>query len=128
MYRGRGDPLNEAATWDSVGFALLHLGRLDEAISCLRTALGIINGLRTGYYETTMLIHLGDAYHAAGDVDLARQSWREALDILEGLNHSDADQVRARLQGDEPPGPGVPAATAESSLGGRVREDHAVGA
>jgi len=128
MYRGRGDPLNEAATWDSVGYALLHLGRLDEAISCLRTALSIIDGLRMGYYETTMLVHLGDAYHAAGEVGLARQSWQEALDILEGLNHSDADQVRARLQGDEPPGPGIPTAAAESALGGRLRENHAVGA
>jgi DNA-binding SARP family transcriptional activator/tetratricopeptide (TPR) repeat protein len=129
MYRGRGDPLNEAATWDSMGYALLHLGRLEEAISCLRTALSIIDGLRMGYYETTMLVHLGDAYHAAGDLGLARQSWQEALDILEGLNHSDADQVRARLHGQEPPGPGIPAASAESALGGgRLREDHAVGA
>jgi tetratricopeptide (TPR) repeat protein len=112
-----------------MGYALLHLGRLEEAISCLRTALSIIDGLRMGYYETTMLVHLGDAYHAAGDVGLARQSWQEALDILEGLNHSDADQVRARLHGQEPPGPGIPAASAESALGGgRLREDHAVGA
>jgi DNA-binding SARP family transcriptional activator/tetratricopeptide (TPR) repeat protein len=128
MYRGRGDPLNEAATWDSVGFALLHLGRLDEAISYLRTALNIVDGLRTGYYETTMLVHLGDAYHAVGDLGLARQSWQEALNILEGLNHADADQVRARLQGAEPPGPGVPAATAEAALGSRLRADQAVGA
>jgi DNA-binding SARP family transcriptional activator/tetratricopeptide (TPR) repeat protein len=126
MYRGAGDPLNEAATWDSMGFALLHLGRLDEAISCLRTALSIIHGLRMGYYETTMLVHLGDAYHAAGEADLARQTWQEALDILEGLNHSDASQVRARLQGDLPPG--IAAAQAKSALGGRLREDHAVGA
>ncbi len=128
MYRGRGDALNEAATWDSMGFALLHLGRLDEAISCLRTAVSIIAGLRTGYYETTMLVHLGDAYHVSGQEDLARQAWQDALAILEGLNHSDADQVRARLQGEEPPGLGIAATPAESALGARLREDHAVGA
>ena len=128
MYRGRGDPLNEAATWDSVGYALLHLGRLDEAISCLRTAVGLIEGLRTGYYLTTMLVHLGDAYHAAGELGQARQSWREALAILEDLEHSDAEQVRARLAGQEPPVPGVAVASAEAALGGRLREDHAVGA
>ena len=99
MYRGRGDPLNEAATWDSMGYALLHLGRLDEAIGCLRTALRHHRGLRPGYYQTTMLVHLGDAYHAAGDLGLARQAWQDALAILEDLNHSDADQVRARLHG-----------------------------
>jgi DNA-binding SARP family transcriptional activator/tetratricopeptide (TPR) repeat protein len=128
MYQGRGDPLNEAATWDSMGYVLMHLGRLDEAIGCLRTALNIIYGLRTGYYETTMLVHLGDAYHATGDEGLARQSWQDALAILEGLNHSDADQVRARLQGVEPPGAGVPAASAEAALGSRLRADQAVGA
>ncbi len=128
MYRGRGDALNEAATWDSMGYALLHLGRLENAIGCLRTAVGTIAGLHMGYYETTMLVHLGDAYNAAGDVGPARQSWREALEILEGLNHSDADQVRARLNGQQPPGPGIPAGQAGSALGGRLREDHAVGA
>ena len=128
MYRGRGDPLNEAATWDSLGYSLLHLGRLEEAISCLRTAVGLIEVLRTGYYQTTMLVHLGDAYYAAGQLPQARQAWQEALAILEDLNHSDADQVRARLDGEEPPVPGVPAASARSALGGRLREDHAVGA
>ncbi len=128
MYRGRGDALNEAATWDSMGYALLYLGRLEEAIGCLRTAVGIIAGLHTGYYETTMLVHLGDAYHAAGDMGPARQSWRGALDILEGLDHSDADQVRARLRGQQPPRPGIPAGPAESALGARLREDHVVGA
>jgi tetratricopeptide (TPR) repeat protein/transcriptional regulator with XRE-family HTH domain len=103
MYRGRGDPLNEAATWDSLGYSLLHLGRLEEAISCLRTAVGLIEVLRTGYYQTTMLVHLGDAYYAAGQLPQARQSWQEALAILEDLNHSDTDQVRARLRGEVPP-------------------------
>lgn len=128
MYRGRGDPLNEAATWDTLGYSLLHLGRLEEAISCLRTAVGQIEMLRTGYYQTTMLVHLGDAYYAAGQLPQARQAWQEALAILEDLNHSDADQVRARLDGEEPPVPGVPAASAGSALGGRLREGHAVGA
>lgn len=59
------DPLNEAAAWDSVGYILLNLSRYDEAISALRTALGLIEEYRPGYYQTTMLIHLGDAYHAA---------------------------------------------------------------
>jgi tetratricopeptide (TPR) repeat protein len=126
MYRGLGDPLNEAATWDSLGYSLLHLGRLDEAISCLRTAVNILEGLRTGYYLTTMLVHLGDAYHAAGDPEHARQAWQDALAILEDLNHSDASQVRARLDGEGPP---VPGSSVLSGVGGgRLQENHAVGA
>ena len=60
-----------------------------------------------------MLVHLGDAYHAAGDLDQARQAWEQALAILEDLHHSDADQVRARLRrrGPEVPGTCRPSAS-----------------
>ncbi len=64
--------------------------------------MGLIKVLRTGYYQTTMLVHLGDAYHTAGQLPHARQAWQEALAILEDLNHSDADQVCARLRGEVP--------------------------
>ena len=95
-----GDPLNEAATWDSVGYIQLHLGRYEQAIASLHTAVDLIGQLQTGYYQTTMLIHLGDAYHAGGKAEQARRFWQEALEILEELKHSDADYVRARLQGE----------------------------
>jgi DNA-binding SARP family transcriptional activator/tetratricopeptide (TPR) repeat protein len=129
MYRSLGHPLNAAATWDSVGYVLLNLGRYDEAISCLHTALGLIEGLQPGYYKTTFLVHLGDAYHAAGEPGQARLAWQEALDILEDLKHTDARQVRARLDGAAPPAPGsVPAAASGTAISGRLHEDHAVGA
>ena len=128
MYQGHGDPLNQAATWDSVGYVLFHLGRLDEAIGCLRTALRTIEGFRPGYYQTTMLVHLGDAYHAIGEPGLASQVWKDALAILEALEHSDAEQVRARLRGEVPLPGSIPGAAAGSTLAGRLRTDHAVGA
>ena len=128
MYRGRGDALNEAATWDSMGYALLHLGRLDDAIGCLRTAVGIIAGLHMGYYETTMLVHLGDAYHAAGDLGLGPPV------VAGSPGHPGRPESLGRRPGPGPagrpatPGPGIPAGPAGSALGGRLREDHAVGA
>jgi DNA-binding SARP family transcriptional activator/tetratricopeptide (TPR) repeat protein len=129
MYRSLGDPLNAAATWDSVGSVLLNLGRYDEAISCLRTALELIEGLQPGYYKTAWLVHLGDAYHAAGEPGQARLAWQEALDILEDLKHTDAPQVRDRLSGAAPPAPGsMPAPASGTATSGRLHEDHAVGA
>ncbi len=128
MNRGRGDPLNEGATWDSVGYVLFHLGRYDEAITHIRTALRTIEGTAVGYYQTTMLVHLGDVYHAVGDREQARQAWEQALAILEHLHHSDADQVRARLRGQLPAVPGsVPAAAAGATVAG-LTSGHAVGA
>ena len=127
MSRGRGDPLNEAPIWDSVGYVLFHLGRFDEAITHIRTALATIEGMAGGYYQTTMLTHLGDAYHAVGDEDQARQAWEQALAILEHLHHSDADQVRARLRGNVPEVPGSVPAAASTAMGG-LPPGHAVGA
>ena len=128
MSRGRVDPLNEGAIWDSVGYVLFHLGRFDEAITHIRTALRTIEGMAGGYYQTTMLVHLGDVYHAVGDLEQARQAWHEALAILEHLHHSDADQVRARLRGELPEVPGsVPAAAAGTGVAG-LTQGHAVGA
>ncbi len=125
MYQGHGDPLNQAATWDSVGYVLFHLGRLEEAIGCLQTALRTIG---PGYYQTTMLVHLGDAYHASGEPELARDAWQTALSILEELNHADAEQVRNRLLGEVPPQPGSIPAAGAAGLGGRLRAGQAVGA
>jgi len=127
MSRGRVDPLNEGAIWDSVGYVLFHLGRFDEAITHIRTALRTIEGMAGGYYQTTMLVHLGDVYHAAGDADQARQTWEQALAILEHLHHSDADQVRARLRGHGPEVPGSVPAAASTAMGG-LTSGHAVGA
>jgi tetratricopeptide (TPR) repeat protein len=39
-----GDTLNEAATWDSIGYSRLQQGRYDEAISASHTALDTIEG------------------------------------------------------------------------------------
>jgi DNA-binding SARP family transcriptional activator/tetratricopeptide (TPR) repeat protein len=127
MSRGRGDPLNEAPIWDSVGYVLFHLGRFDEAITHIRTALRTIEGMAGGYYQTTMLTHLGDVYHAVGDEEQARQAWEQALAILEHLHHSDADQVRARLRGNVPEVPGSVPAAASTAMGG-LTPGHAVGA
>jgi len=99
---GRGDTLNEASIWDSMGYAHHQLGRLAESVSCYRTAVGMLDGLNAGCHQAPILIHLGDACHAAGEPDAARQAWQRALTLLEDLKHPDAEQARARLSGRVP--------------------------
>jgi hypothetical protein len=41
---------------------------------------------------------LGDTYEAAGEQEAARATLAHALDLLEQLNHPDADQLRTRLK------------------------------
>jgi len=55
---------------------------------------------RKARYDLAMaLALLGDAYASTGDVPDAREAWREAADILEGLRHPEAGEVRGKLAG-----------------------------
>jgi tetratricopeptide (TPR) repeat protein len=122
---GRGDPLNEACTWDSMGYAHFQLGRSAEAIRCFRTAVEILDGLHAGCHQAPLLIHLGDACQAVGEPEAARHAWRRALALLDDLQHPDAEQARDRLNGFVPPAPGHTAA-ATSATAGRICEDQPV--
>jgi DNA-binding SARP family transcriptional activator/tetratricopeptide (TPR) repeat protein len=127
-----GDRLYEAATLDSMGYALSHLRRHAEAIGCFRTSVRIYEELRARYYQAAVLVHLGDACQAAGEPAGARQAWRDALDILDDLQHPDAERARARLSGCLQAGLSPTAATGAEA--GRVggdrpfRRDHPVDA
>jgi DNA-binding SARP family transcriptional activator len=87
----------EGAAWDSLGFAEHHLGNLAEAAVCYQRALSLHRAAGARFYEADTLTHLGDAHQAVGELALARKAWQQALAILEGLQHPDADRVRAKL-------------------------------
>jgi DNA-binding SARP family transcriptional activator/tetratricopeptide (TPR) repeat protein len=92
-----GDLEAQAWTWDSLGYAHRHLGDHRRAVACYQQAADIITDLADPYSESEVLTALGDAHEAAGDRDAARHNWSRALEILETLDHRDADRVRARL-------------------------------
>jgi tetratricopeptide (TPR) repeat protein len=87
----------EAHAWDSLGYAHHHLGRHPKAIDCYEQALALWREAGERYYEATTLTHLGETYHAAGEPGPARAAWQRAVDVLDRLGHSDAEQVRTRL-------------------------------
>jgi tetratricopeptide (TPR) repeat protein len=103
LARELDDTLGLAGAWDSVGYAYHHLGRHARAASCFCRAIDLYRSIGARYHEAEVLVHLGDAQHITGD-PAARKSWQQALTILEGLDHADADSVRARLA-DSPPVP-----------------------
>ncbi len=102
LHRESGDRFNMASTLDTLGGAYLHLGRHARAIACYRRAVIGYRDLGEPYNQADTLIHLGDAQHAASDRG-AQRSWREALAILDDLQHPDADEVRAKLARLPPP-------------------------
>jgi DNA-binding SARP family transcriptional activator/tetratricopeptide (TPR) repeat protein len=87
----------QASTWDSLGYAHHHLGEHRRAAACFTRAVELYRADGTPLYEAEVLTHLGDTHAAAGDRDAARETWRQALTILDGLGHPDAEQVRDRL-------------------------------
>jgi len=94
-----GQSSDEAHAWDSLGYIEHHLGNLAEAARCYQRALSIFREFGDRYYEAMILMHLGDTRRAAGELLPGREAWRQALDILDELDHPDAGQVRAKLAG-----------------------------
>jgi DNA-binding SARP family transcriptional activator/tetratricopeptide (TPR) repeat protein len=97
LHQGLGNPAGEAATWDSLGYAHHHLGHHPQAITCFQHALHLVRSLGERCNEAEVLTHLGDTHHAAGHPGAARDAWRHAQDILDELDHPNADEVRAKL-------------------------------
>jgi len=91
------DRAGQADTWDSIGYAHHHLGQHTQALTSYHQALTLHRDLGDRYHEATILTHLGDTHHATGNHDAARDAWHDALIILDDLNHTDADQLRAKL-------------------------------
>lgn len=69
---------NNAAYRDSLGWALYRAGKFEEAVVELRKAASEETP------DPIILDHLGDALRAIGDEELARQTWRKALSLLQG--------------------------------------------
>jgi tetratricopeptide (TPR) repeat protein len=99
LCRQAGDLIGQARIHNNlatIGYAYHHLRRYTEAIACYQRAIELYREDAPSY-RSASLTNLGDAHHAAGKLDAAREAWQEALGILDQLHHPDADQVRARL-------------------------------
>ncbi|HEX6522024.1 MAG TPA: tetratricopeptide repeat protein [Streptosporangiaceae bacterium] len=91
------DKYVEAETLKTLGHTYHYLGSHTQAIAYHRQALKLNRQLGDHYTEADTLTRLGDTCEAAGEPDAARDAWRQALAILDDLQHPDATQVRARL-------------------------------
>ncbi|MEE1940185.1 BTAD domain-containing putative transcriptional regulator [Streptomyces sp. TRM 70361] len=117
LHRETGDRNGEAAAQDSLGYALHHLGRYEEALGCFDHALRLYLDLGDRYLQADTLVHIGDTRQAAGDRRAARSAWRRALDILEGFDHPDTEEVRERLHRLGPEGPEADGTAAADGTG-----------
>ena len=91
------DRFAEACTLDSIGMAHHYLGQHIAAAECFTRALTMYEELGNRYLEADLRTRVGDQDALRGARAAARKQWQRALVLLEGLDHPDADAVRARL-------------------------------
>jgi len=97
MQQELGHRESQAATWDSLGFVYQQTGDYAQASACYERAIDMCRELGDRYNEAGALNGRGDTYHKAGDPGAAHRAWREALAILESIDHPDADGIRSKL-------------------------------
>ncbi|MEU9388309.1 hypothetical protein AB0D38_48690, partial [Streptomyces sp. NPDC048279] len=59
----------------------------------------------SGYLEADTLVHIGDTHRAAHHDRQAALAWREALAVLDEIDHPEAEDLRGRLKDLAPPDP-----------------------
>ncbi|REF99586.1 DNA-binding SARP family transcriptional activator [Asanoa ferruginea] len=89
--------LVRAATWDTLGAAYQHLGRLDTAVDAFRRAIAYFTRGDDPYYLAASHIHLGSALLDGDDREGARTEWQRAERLLSDLEHDRVAEVRRRL-------------------------------
>ena len=74
-----------------------RLGAHDEAITRFQACVELWRSFENRFEEASALHRLGDTHQASGDAQAARRVWSEALAVLDGLGHADAETVRTKL-------------------------------
>jgi DNA-binding SARP family transcriptional activator/tetratricopeptide (TPR) repeat protein len=98
LHQEGGHRRGEASCWHSLGLVYHHLGRHADAVDAYQQSLALTRDLGLRHQEAALLVHLGDTHEARGHTDSARACWRQALDLYAEFDHSDAEQVRAKLR------------------------------
>jgi len=97
IFRETGRPYGESLALAGLALAYLSLERYDRAAEFCQRSLAVQRAIGDRLGEAWALGTNADILLATGHLTEARQSWQEALAILENLNHPDASRVRARL-------------------------------
>ncbi|MER7079220.1 ATP-binding protein [Saccharopolyspora kobensis] len=84
-------------TLTNLASAHLLAGNTDNAVHTYRQAVEHRRAIGHRLGEATSLNKLGEALHASGDAEGAREAWQASLAILDALRHPDAEPVRTHL-------------------------------
>jgi tetratricopeptide (TPR) repeat protein len=97
LLRHTKERYGEAHVWNSLGQTHERHGDHARASACYQRSHTLFHRFGDRYFEAVVLTRSGDNYHATGDHENARTDWRQALEILDDLDHAAAGQVRGKL-------------------------------
>jgi tetratricopeptide (TPR) repeat protein len=96
--RGKGRRESEAVALETLGMAQAAQQAYPEADRCFREALKVHRDLGHRWREAVTLAHLGRVERDTGNPDGAKDSWQQALAILDEVGEMDStDLSRAEL-------------------------------
>jgi tetratricopeptide (TPR) repeat protein len=98
LFRDIGMRYGQAIALDSLGYVYRHLGDHDQAIAHYRLAADGYRQAGDLYSLAQTLAMLGESFQTADDTAAARDAWQQAVHILDGMHHPEADQTRAKLR------------------------------
>ncbi|MBC7272128.1 MAG: tetratricopeptide repeat protein, partial [Streptomyces sp.] len=93
-----GDPYNAARAATLLGRAHLALDRLDEADAQLSAALTTLRALTARYEMARAVGGLAEVAERRGDTRVARERYRQALELYASVGRSSTDEARAARQ------------------------------
>lgn len=98
LYRDIGSRCGQATTVDSLAFIYSQAGDHGQAIAYYRLAADELRQIGALHEAAQVLGRLGDTCQAANDLAGARGAWRQALQILDGMQHPDAQDALVKLR------------------------------
>jgi DNA-binding SARP family transcriptional activator/tetratricopeptide (TPR) repeat protein len=87
----------QAITLDTLGCAHTGLGHDEPALDHYRRALDLCTSLGDQYTSAVIHTHLAEHHDRTGRTDIGHTHWLSALNILDEISHSDAAQLRERI-------------------------------
>jgi tetratricopeptide (TPR) repeat protein len=96
--RQTGDTDIMTAAWLIMGQVHRNRAELARSLACYRTAARLSAAIEDRYKRAVALRSAAEIHLERGSRDDAARAWREALELLELLDHPGADEVRARLE------------------------------
>jgi tetratricopeptide (TPR) repeat protein len=93
-----GNPYGQGITLESLGDIYHQFGDHDRAIAHYRLAADHYRQAGDLYSLARTLALLGDTCQAVADTAGAHDARQQAIHILDGMHHPNADQTRARLR------------------------------